>query len=192
MFSIIEMVRRICIPCKYFNKDVDLNKILLLMLNKFMHNKVIHGAGLFVIVTSIDSIQVLSSIMNKPDIFVNVTFQSLIFTLVEGETLVGTIKDCSPQGLTIHLDFFRSIIVDSNYLPAPSKYENNSKRWIWNNKIGIEEYYFPINVNEEVRFKILETKFNKFNLINQEKAIEPMISFATIKQQLLGPTLWWT
>lgn len=45
---------------------------------------------------------------------------------------------------------------------------------------------------DEVRFKVLETKYNRFNIINQEKAIEPIIINATCKQELLGPVSWWT
>lgn len=131
MFKLIEIKRRICIPCKYFNKNVDLNQIVVLLINKTMQNKVIHNAGLFIIVTSVDSVAVLPAIMNKSDIFVNVTFQCLIFTMIEGETLVGTISECTPQGLGISLKFYKSILVDSHYLPSPSKYEHNGRRWIW-------------------------------------------------------------
>lgn len=191
MFKLIEMSRRICIPCKYFNKDINLNHLLLLMINKFMTNKVIFDSGLFIIVTNIESHEVLPTIMNKSDIFISVRFQCLVFTLIEGETLTGTITDCTPHGLNVNLKFFKSIYIDPHYLPSPSKYENNGKRWIWIKKIGIDEYCFSINTNDEIRFKILRTKFNKFNLINEEKSIEPILSYATIKQELLGPVLWW-
>lgn len=191
MFKIIEITRRINIPCKYFNKNVDLNQIIVLLINKFMHNKVIYNAGLFVILTSVEQVQVLATIMNKSDIFVNVRFQCLVFSMVEGETLLGTITECTPLGLCINLKFFKSIIVDSHYLPTPSKYENNGKRWIWIKKIGIDEYYFTINANEDVLFKVLETKYNRFNIINKEKSVEPIVSYATFKQELLGPVLWW-
>jgi len=170
---------------------VNLNDILVLMINQFMHNKVIHNAGLFVVMTSVEHVQVLPAIMNKSDIFVNVSFQCLVFTLVEGETLVGTVSECTPQGININLKFFKSIFVDSHYLPTPSKYEHNGRRWIWIKKIGIDEYYFTINAKEEVRFKILVTKYNRFNLINQEKAVEPIYSYATFKQELLGAMVWW-
>lgn len=185
------MSRRICIPSKYFDNHIPLDRLLLLMVNKFMANKVVHNAGLFLIVTSIESHQVLPTIMNRSDIFLSVRFQCIVFTLIEGEMLTGTIGECTPQGLNVHLKFFKSIHVDSNYLPTPSKYEHNGKRWIWIKKIGIDEYCFSINANEEIRFKILGTKFNKFNLINREKSIEPIVSSATIKQELLGPILWW-
>ena len=45
---------------------------------------------------------------------------------------------------------------------------------------------------DEVRFKVLETKFNRYNIVNQEKAVEPIITYATCKQELLGPVSWWT
>ena len=191
MFKIIEMCRRICIPCKYFHKDADLNKIIVLMVNKFMHNKVIYNVGLFIILTSVDHVKVFPTIMNKSDIFISVRFQCLVFTLVEGEALLGTINECTPQGLSINLKFFQSITVDSHYLPTPSKYENNKKRWIWNKKIGINEYYFTMNSNDDVYFKVLETKYNRLNMINKEMSIEPMITNATLKQELLGPIVWW-
>lgn len=162
------------------------------MVNKFMHNKVVHGAGLFIVVTSIENVQVLPAIMNNPDIFINVRFQCLVFTLSEGETLVGKITECSSKGLSISLGFFRNIFIEAQYLPDPSKFESNGRRWLWIKKIGIDEYCFSMNNHEEIRFKILETKFNKFSLANKDKAIEPMLSKATIKQDLLGPLVWWS
>lgn len=161
------------------------------MLNKFMYNQVIHNAGLFIIVTSIENFEVLPLIMNKSDIFVNVCFQCMVFSMIEGETLTGTITDCNPLGLNINLKFFKSIFVDANYLPSGSKYEHNGRRWIWIKKIGIDEYFFSMNANEEVRFKILETKFNRHKNLKTDKPLEPIISYATFKQELLGPTLWW-
>ena len=137
MFKLIEIGRRICIPCKYLNKSVDLNQIIVLTINKTMQNKVIHNAGLFIILTSVDKVEVLPTIMNKSDIFVNVKFQCLVFTLVEGESLVGTVSECTPLGLNINLKFFKSIFVDSHYLPTPSKFENNGKRWIWIKKVRL-------------------------------------------------------
>lgn len=191
MFKIIELTKRICIPCRYFNKNVDINEILILLLNKNLFNQIIYNAGLFIIVTSIENHQILPAIMNKSEVFVNVCFQCLVFTLIEGEVLTAKINDCSPAGLLMNIGFFKSIMVDNNYLPNQSKYEYNGKRWIWIKKMGIDEYYFPINVNDDVRFKVLETKFQKFNLLDQERSIEPMTTYGTIKQELLGPILWW-
>lgn len=59
-------------------------------------------------------------------------------------------------------------------------------------KIEGADYYFPMLKGDEVRFKVLETKFNRYNIVNQEKAVEPIITYATCKQELLGPVSWWT
>ena len=130
MFKLIEISRRICIQCKYFDRNVDLNMILVHSINSTMNNKVIHGAGL-IILTSIETVEVLPAIMRNADIFLNVSFQCLVFTLAEGETLVGTVSECTRDGLSISLKFFKSILVDANYLPTPPKYEQNGRRWIW-------------------------------------------------------------
>lgn len=130
MFKLIEISRRICVPCKYFNPNVDSNKMLIILVNQNMQNKVIRDAGIFIILTSIEAVEVLPTIMNKADIFANVTFQCLVFTMVKGETLVGTISDCTPQGLSINLKFFKSVQVDVNYLPTPSKWDCVEKKWL--------------------------------------------------------------
>ncbi|KAH9497194.1 DNA-directed RNA polymerase III subunit RPC8 [Dermatophagoides farinae] len=191
MFQIIELTKRICIPCRYFSRNVDMHELLLLLLNRCMYNKVIYNAGLFIIVTSVEGYEILSAIMNKSDLFVNCRFQCLIFNLIEGETMVAKIQECTPQGVTLNLNFYKSLAIDSNYLPNPSKFEHNGRRWVWIKKIGIDEHYFSINVKEDARFKVLKTRFNRFNLLNQQRVIEPMITMATFKQDLLGPIDWW-
>src|SRR6218665_1570242 len=99
MFKIIEITKKICILCKHFSSDVNLNDLLLLMINKFMHNKVIHNAGLFMVLTSIENVDVLPAIMNTAEVFVNVRFQCLVFTLIEGEILNGTVSETTPRGI---------------------------------------------------------------------------------------------
>ncbi|KAH7643801.1 hypothetical protein HUG17_6163 [Dermatophagoides farinae] len=172
-------------------RNVDMHELLLLLLNRCMYNKVIYNAGLFIIVTSVEGYEILSAIMNKSDLFVNCRFQCLIFNLIEGETMVAKIQECTPQGVTLNLNFYKSLAIDSNYLPNPSKFEHNGRRWVWIKKIGIDEHYFSINVKEDARFKVLKTRFNRFNLLNQQRVIEPMITMATFKQDLLGPIDWW-
>ncbi|KAH9399084.1 DNA-directed RNA polymerase III complex subunit Rpc25 [Tyrophagus putrescentiae] len=181
MFKLIELSRRICIPCRFFDPHADHHRLLVLLVNQSMQNKVIRDAGIFILLTSIEAVEVLPTIMNKSDIFAQVTFRCLVFTAVKDETLVGTISDCSPEhGLSINLKFYRSVQVDVNYLPPNSK------------KIEGADYYFPMLKGDEVRFKVLETKFNRYNIVNQEKAVEPIITYATCKQELLGPVSWWT
>ncbi|XP_046913210.2 syntaxin 18 [Dermatophagoides farinae] len=176
---------------KNAGRNVDMHELLLLLLNRCMYNKVIYNAGLFIIVTSVEGYEILSAIMNKSDLFVNCRFQCLIFNLIEGETMVAKIQECTPQGVTLNLNFYKSLAIDSNYLPNPSKFEHNGRRWVWIKKIGIDEHYFSINVKEDARFKVLKTRFNRFNLLNQQRVIEPMITMATFKQDLLGPIDWW-
>ncbi|XP_027206234.2 syntaxin 18 [Dermatophagoides pteronyssinus] len=176
---------------KNAGSHVDMHDLLLLLLNRCMYNKVIYNAGLFIIVTSIKGYEILSAIMNKSDLFVNCRFQCMVFNLIEGETMIGKIQECTPQGVTLSLNFYKSLAIDANYLPNPSKFEHNGRRWVWIKKIGIDEHYFSINSKEDARFKILKTRFNRFNLLNQQRVIEPMITMATFKQDLLGPIDWW-
>lgn len=194
MFRLIEITRRIKIEPRFFNPTVDLNKILILVVNKFMANQVIPGAGLFIMLTSIEHAEVMPAIMNNADIFVRLTFQCLVFTLLEGETIKAKVKESTPQGCKVVLPFYRSIHIDPNYLPTPSKFDFIGKRWLWIKKLGVDEYFFSINVGEELCMRVIGTKFNKLKKRpnDTEKCSEPMLTNGSIAQELLGPVVWWS
>lgn len=52
---------------------------------------------------------------------ISVEFRLIVFRPFKGEILEGTLHDCDPTGITIHLDFFNDI-----WVPCPANVFENS------------------------------------------------------------------
>lgn len=127
-------------------------------------------------------------------------FRLVIFRPFKGETILGRISRCSPDGLWVRTDFFDSIFVDKDDLADELRYDYNESLWVWDSENG-EMYY---DIHETVRVSVIGEEWNDQTPTkpvvtpdeNDENTVQEVrpaayIIKGSMKADGLGVCLWW-
>lgn len=74
---------------------------------------------------------------------------------LEGEVLMGKIRQCTPEGVHVSLGFFDDILIPGNCLQPGSLFDATEQVWVWN--YGESQLF--MDLGEEIRFRLLEQHF---------------------------------
>lgn len=100
-------------------------------------------------------------------LFCIVTFRMVVMRPVVGEVLVGKIRACSEEGVSVSLLFFDDIIIPAHCLQASSRFDANERLWVWCYD-GNDLY---MDLEETVRFRVLGDAFAQIAPAKKEAAM---------------------
>ena len=73
---------------------------------------------------------------------------------------MGKIKNCSPQGVQVSLEFFDDILIPADSLQHPSRYDDQENVWIWEYPLEDGEHHdLFMDPGEQVRFRVVSESF---------------------------------
>lgn len=158
MFFVVEMSDTVRIQPWLFN--VNQEDAISVELNKKLANKVFYNVGLCICL--FDIIEIKDSYIFPGDgaTHTRVKFRYVVFRPFIDEVMVGKIKSCSREGVTITMGFFDDIIVPPTNMQQPSQFDEKEQLWIWEYETedGGQEKMF-MDVGEEIRFRVVAEHF---------------------------------
>lgn len=84
----------------------------------------------------------------------------LVFRPDIEEVLVGKIKNCSKEGVQVSLEFFDDILIPSDSLQHPARYDDSESVWIWEYPLEDGEHHdLFMDAGEQIRFKVVSESF---------------------------------
>ena len=208
MFILTKMQSVIRLEPRQF--DRDLNEALSDRLNDKMANKVIKDVGLVISLWDIEDI-------GKSYIFpggegsthTKVTFRLLVFRPFMEEVLVGKIRCCTKEGVHVSLGFFDDIILPSEALQHPHRFDETDQVWVWEYPTEDDDgnpshHDLFMDPGEEIRFRVTSETFIDTSptapdpkTVDQEAIIAagdkkiPYQLTASINEPGLGLLNWW-
>ena len=73
---------------------------------------------------------------------------------------MGKIKNCSKEGVQVSLEFFDDILIPSDSLQHPARYDDSESVWIWEYPLEDGEHHdLFMDAGEQIRFKIVSESF---------------------------------
>lgn len=139
----------------------------------------------------------------------------IVFRPFVGEVLVGRIRSCTEEGLSVSLTFFDDIFIPAHCLQPGTVFNADERLWVWNYD-GNELF---MDLDERIRLRVLGESFtevapvqkeallasvaNKLNAaapitnVDQQVALDatpptpPYKIIATIAEDGLGLASWW-
>ena len=126
----------------------------------------------------------------------------LVFRPDNEEVLVGKIKSCSKDGVTVSLEFFDDILIPASSLQHPSRYDEAESVWIWEYPLEDGEHHdLFMDPGEQIRFRVVSESFTDNGPVRGGPGAEADVkdevkvaSFslqATINEPGLGLLSWW-
>jgi DNA-directed RNA polymerase III subunit RPC8 len=148
-------------------------------------------------------------------LFLVAKFRLVVFKPFVGEVLIGKIRSCTEEGLSISLTFFDDIFIPAHCLQPGTAFNSSERLWVWNYD-GNELF---MDLDEPIRFRVLAQSFtetapvqkeallaavaNKLNGIGEvgkreeelaQEAVQmqpPFKIIATVAEDGLGLLSWW-
>ena len=84
-----------------------------------------------------------------------VKFRLVVFRPFVGEVLIGKIRSCTEEGLSVSLAFFDDIFIPAHCLQSGSTFNTEERLWVWNYD-GNELF---MDLDEKIRFRVLAESF---------------------------------
>jgi len=196
MFNLVTMTDTVKIPPWMFNNS--LSDAVKVELNKRFANKVIYDVGLCISLFDVLKYEDTFIFPGDGSSHTKVHFRFVVFRPFIDEVLIGKIKSCSRDGVTISLGFFDDILIPPEYLQQPSKFDDSEQVWVWEYETPEETYDLSMDISESIRFRIADEMF--VDTIPQSKADEsvnkenlaPYSLKAHVSEPGLGLLSWWT
>lgn len=196
MFNLVAMTDTVKIPPWLFN--VDLCDAVKVELNRRFANKVIHNVGLCICLFDVLKYEDSFIFPGDGSSHTKVHFRFIVFHPFVDEVLVGKIKSCSREGVTVSLGFFDDIIIPPEYLQQPSKFDDAEQVWVWEYVTPDGTHDLFMDINEPIRFRIADQSFvdttpqsNSDSSINKETHT-PYSLKGHISEPGLGLLSWWS
>ncbi|XP_028409117.1 DNA-directed RNA polymerase III subunit RPC8-like [Dendronephthya gigantea] len=199
MFLLAEIKDTIRLPPTKFGLNME--EAISNELNKKLANKVVYNVGLCIGLH--DIIEIGDSFILPGDgaSCTPVKFRFVVFRPFIDEILVGRIKACSHEGVTVSMEFFDDIIIPYEYLQQPSKFDEEEQLWVWEYETDEGTHDLFMDINEEIRFRVIDENFTDLTPTGPEKASQdqpgnqeeksPYCITATITEPGLGLFSWW-
>jgi DNA-directed RNA polymerase III subunit RPC8 len=98
----------------------------------------------------------------------SVKFRLVFFRPFDGETLTGKIIGSDEKGIRVSLGFFDDIFIPSNRFMDNSVYDEKKGLWIWRYGEPPDQNDFIMEIDEQIRFKVLATQFSNDEALKNE------------------------
>ncbi|VDL32626.1 unnamed protein product [Hymenolepis diminuta] len=183
MFCIVPINDLVIIKPKKF--VFELGDVITRELNSRFSNRVLYKVGLCISVWDITSI---------------VSFRLICFRPFVDEVIIGSVKNCTKEGIQVSLNFFDDIFIPAAKLKHPSKFDYEQQTWIWEYENEGEIAELRIEKNDSIRFRVDQEIWQDPNPIggknDQTDLISfgfksPYVIFGSIAADGLGLTCWW-
>jgi DNA-directed RNA polymerase III subunit RPC8 len=93
-----------------------------------------------------------------------VKFRLIVFRPFVGEVLVGRIRSCSEEGISVSLTFFDDIFIPAHCLQTGTTFNLEERLWVWNYD-GNELF---MDLDEKIRFRVLTESFAEVAPVQKE------------------------
>lgn len=87
-----------------------------------------------------------------------------MFKPFSGEVLVGRIRSCSEEGISVSLTFFDDIFIPAHCLQPETTFNGSERLWVWNYD-GNELF---MDLDEPIRFRVLTQSFTESAPVQKE------------------------
>ena len=199
MFSLVELSDTIRIEPWLFN--VNQMDAIKLELNRRFCNKVVCDVGLCICLFDVLKLDDSYIFPGDGASHTKVTFRFIVFRPFIDEILVGKIKGCSSDGVTVTLGFFDDILITPDSLQHPSKFDEAEQVWVWEYETEDGTHDLFMDINEPIRFRVSEEIFtdttpshsNNEGQISEtnNKSMTPYSIKGVISEPGLGLLSWW-
>ena len=197
MFNLVNMTDTVKIPPWLFN--VDMCAAVKIELNRRFANKVIHEVGLCICLFDVLKYEDSFIFPGDGSSHTKVHFRFIVFRPFIDEVLVGKIKSCSREGVTVSLGFFDDILIPPEYLQQPSKFDDSEQVWIWEYETAEGAHDLFMDINESIRFRVADeifvdtTPHSKSSDVSVNKdTMTPYSLKAHVSEPGLGLLSWWS
>ncbi|EUB60711.1 DNA-directed RNA polymerase III subunit RPC8 [Echinococcus granulosus] len=199
MFVVVPITDVVIIKPKKFGSDIE--EVIAHELNSRFSNKVLYKVGLCISLWDIKKIGDMYILHDSGSYQVVVSFRLICFRPSIDEVIIGTVKNCTPDGLHISLYFFDDIFIPADKLRHPSKFDFEQQCWIWQYEDDGESADLRIEKNDTIRFRVEQEVWQDPNP-NGEKQDQnqpvspfgnksPYVILGSIVSDGLGLTCWW-
>ncbi|XP_074638468.1 DNA-directed RNA polymerase III subunit RPC8-like isoform X2 [Acropora palmata] len=190
MFVLAEMKDTVRIKPWHFG--VDLREAITTKLNKKLANKVSQRQHF------------LLSDWKTLLLFTSVHFRFVVFRPFIDEILTGRIRSCNHEGLQVSMEFFDDIVIPYEYLQQPSKFDEDEQLWVWEYATEEGTHDMFMDVNEEIRFRVVDEIFTDLSpagpeMLSEKKPADevenkrsPFTITGSITEPGLGLKSWWS
>lgn len=200
MFVLSEMKDTVRVPPWAFHKK--LNDAVKKTLNDKLANKVVHNVGLCIALWDITKLEDSYIFPGDGASHTVVFFRYVVFRPFMDEILVGKIKSCSKEGVHISLGFFDDILLPSDSLQHPSRFDEADQLWVWEYETEEGKHDLFMDPGEEVRFRVVEEIFvdttpnapesvTEQPDLSEETKKSPYTIIGSISEPGLGLLSWW-
>lgn len=133
-----------------------------------------------------------------------VHFRFVVFRPFIDEILTGRIRSCNHEGLQVSMEFFDDIVIPYEYLQQPSKFDEDEQLWVWEYATEQGTHDMFMDVNEEIRFRVVDEIFTDLSpagpeMLSEKKPADevenkrsPFTITGSITEPDLGLKSWWS
>ncbi|KAL5018940.1 hypothetical protein ScPMuIL_004662 [Solemya velum] len=157
MFVLTEMKDTVRVPPWLFH--IKLNDAIVESLNKKLANKVVYKVGLCVTLWDVTKLEESYVFPGDGSSHTTVHFRYVVFRPFMDEILTGKIKSCSKEGVHVSMGFFDDLIIPSDALQNPSRFEDKEQLWVWEYEVEGGKHDLYMDVGEEIRFRVVDEIF---------------------------------
>ncbi|ELU15722.1 hypothetical protein CAPTEDRAFT_156703 [Capitella teleta] len=157
MFTLVEMKDTVRVPPWRFK--TKLNQAVEEALNMKLANKVVHNVGLCISLWDITEIADSYIFPGDGSSHTIVKFRYVVFRPFMDEILVGKIRSSSKEGVHVSLGFFDDILIPSDAMQHPSRFDEAEQLWVWKYDTGEGSHDLFMDIGEEVRFRVVDETF---------------------------------
>jgi len=188
MFVLVEM--RDVVQIEPWNFARDMKDCLEFGLNKKFANKVVHQVGLCIVLFDITEISDSYILPGDGSSHTPVKFRFVVFRPFIDEVLIGKVKSCSRDGVHVSMGFFDDILVPAEYLQQQSVFNETEQLWIWKYETEDGTHDLFVDINEEIRFRVIDEEFNDLTPSGPKKAAAPPVMLgAKVAEVVQQPTV---
>uniref|UniRef100_A0A2C9K8I7 DNA-directed RNA polymerase III subunit RPC8 n=1 Tax=Biomphalaria glabrata TaxID=6526 RepID=A0A2C9K8I7_BIOGL len=177
MFVLVQMKDTVRIAPHLFH--LDTMDAIREALNKKFANKVVYKVGLCIALWDVEKVEDSFIFPGDGATHTIVHFRFVAFRPFVDEILIGRIKSCSKDGVHITMGFFDDIIIPSDSLQHPSKFNEQEQLWSWEYEAPEEgKVDLPMEIGGDIRFRVVDETFVDTTPSSPED-IKPMAPPAT-------------
>uniref|UniRef100_A0A915KEP7 DNA-directed RNA polymerase III subunit RPC8 n=1 Tax=Romanomermis culicivorax TaxID=13658 RepID=A0A915KEP7_ROMCU len=194
MFILCKLADTVRTKPHSFNKPF--HDELIESLNKKFANKVVFNLGLCVCFYDFEKIGDSYILPGDGSSYTKVVFRFVVFRPFIDEIVLGKIKSCSADGVTVSITFFDDILIPKDKLPHPSRFQDTEQIWVWDYQTDDGTAELFMEPGSEVRFKVVEEKFSETRPIDgsappdvAQPVLEDVVddnSYKKIPYQIIG------
>ncbi|XP_059174661.1 DNA-directed RNA polymerase III subunit RPC8-like [Physella acuta] len=158
MFVLVQMKDTVRILPRLFH--LDTMDAIREALNKKFANKVVYNVGLCIALWDVEKVEDSYIFPGDGATHTIVHFRFVVFRPFIDEILVGRIKSSNKDGVHVSMGFFDDIVIPSDSLQQPSKFNEQEQLWSWEYEAPEEgKVDLPLEIGGDIRFRVVDETF---------------------------------